>query len=350
MALVSWCLFGYFAMINVFAEEEYYNFGSATERADRLEAENHNTSNKATNSYSPYASGEVLEMAKSSEITLTVNAEQAGEYVLKYAYFTADSTARMTVEVNGGSAKDMGAMSCNGWASQGNKTGNVEGKRMLFFHNFNVDLAEGTNTVVIQNSVKYTNVDFIEFYKADDVYYYPIERQLLGMQYTGERIEAEWGCPTDPTKYTEAIKYDGNSSISGCQISLDSDTRQAAEMNYTVYAEKAGEYYLQISNAGNQETGCEQTWKINGEEMTFAFDFDNTSLGNVYQTEHVFPVTLQEGKNTISFTKKTGSISTDWFKLIEKTDNLNTIIQAEDYTLGAVKSAFKVDEAMEIIG
>ena len=59
---------------------------------------------------------------------------------------------------------------------------------------------EGTNTVVIQNKANYTNVDFVEFYKADSVYYYPIERQQLGMQTVGERIEAEWGYPTDSGK------------------------------------------------------------------------------------------------------------------------------------------------------
>lgn len=346
LLLMSLCFSAHLAMMSVYAEDEYYNFGSATERADRFEAED-STSGAKRNQNSPLASGKVLEMGGTSQVTLTVNAETAGDYVLKYAYFTGSSAARMTVNVNGSGAKDMGAMRVNGWASTGT-TGTKSGMRMVFYKNYDIKLNAGENKVVITNKANYTNLDFVEFYRADNVYYYPLERQQLGMQYTGERIEAEHGYATNWDTHTGVITYDGNSNISGSQVGLSGTARGPAEMNYIVNAEKAGEYYLQISNAGNQKTGCEQTWKINGEAMTLAFDYDDTSLGNVYQTEHVFTVNLKEGKNAISFTQKTGTVNTDWFKLIEKNDNMNTIIQAEDCTLGAVKSAYKVDKEVEI--
>ena len=323
-----------FGMINVFAEDKY-NFGSSTARADRLEAEDHNTSSAKTNTSSVYASGKVVEMGGTCKLTFTVNAETAGDYVVKFGYYTGSSAARMTVSVNGGTAQDMGAMRRNQWATTG--------RFMVFFHNYQIQLNEGTNTVVIQNKANYTNVDFVEFYKADSVYYYPIERQQLGMQTVGERIEAEWGYPTDSGKSLTLSKYGGSSNVSGCHIALGT-----AEMNYSVYAEEAGEYYLQIANSGGQLEGCNQNWKINGESKVLAFEYDVTGTGDIMQTKHVFEVNLNQGKNTIVITKNTGTVAMDWFKFTKKVDNVDTIIQAEDYVVGVAKTCGKIDESVEI--
>lgn len=328
-------LFAMLTIVNVFAEDTY-NFGSSTQRADRLEAEDHNTSSARTNTASAYASGKVVEMGGTCKLTFTVNAETAGNYVMKFGYYTGGSTARMTVSVNGGTAQDMGAMRLNAWATSG--------KFLVFFHNYEIQLNEGTNTVVIQNKANYTNVDFVEFYKADSVYYYPIERQQIGMQTVGERIEAEWGYVTSASDLTLS-RYDGNASVSGCHVTL---TNSNTYLNYTVYAEEAGEYYLQIANSGNQLEGCNQNWKINGESKVLAFQYDATGTGNIMQTKHVFEVNLNQGKNTIVITKNTGTVAMDWFKFTKKSDNVDTIIQAEDYVLGVAKTCGKIDESVEI--
>lgn len=339
-------LFTILAMVNVYAEGEY-NFGSATTRADRLEAEDHNTNSAKVNTLSGFASGKVVEMGGSNRLTFQVNAETAGTYVMKFAYFT-NFNASMNVIVNDNAAQNMGTVRTNGWSSNNASTC---GRKMIFFKNYEIELEVGTNTVVIQNSSSYTNVDFVEFYKADSVYYYPIERQQLGMQQVGERIEAEWGYSTYAHYYADAMKYDANTSVSGCLVALyasGASTTTAATMNYTVNAEQAGEYYLLVSNSGDQLEGCQQTWTINGESKVLDFSYDNTTIGNVLQTKHVFEVNLKQGENKITFTKKTGNVGTDWFKLIKKSNNVDTIIQAEDYALGAVKTVGKIDNSVEI--
>lgn len=339
-------LFALLAIVNVFAEDTY-NFGSSTQRADRLEAEDHNTNSAKVNTLSGFASGKVVEMGGSNRLTFQVNAETAGTYVMKFAYFT-NYNATMNVIVNDNAAQNMGTVRTNGWSSNNASTC---GRKMIFFKNYEIELEAGTNTVVIQNSSSYTNVDFVEFYKADSVYYYPIERQQLGMQQVGERIEAEWGYSTYAHYYADAMKYDANAGVSGCLVALyasGASTTTAATMNYTVNAEQAGEYYLLVSNSGDQLEGCQQTWTINGESKVLDFSYDNTTIGNVLQTKHVFEVNLKQGENKIAFTKKTGNVGTDWFKLIKKSNNIDTIIQAEDYALGAVKTVGKIDNSVEI--
>ncbi|MBQ8559825.1 MAG: hypothetical protein IJ439_07605 [Tyzzerella sp.] len=335
LALLVAVLFATLTIMNVFAEDTY-NFGSSTQRADRLEAEDHNTSSANTNTASAYASGKVVQMGGSCKLTFTVNAETAGDYVMKFGYYTGSTDARMTVTVNDGTAQDMGAMRLNAWATTG--------KFLVFFQNYQIQLKEGTNTVVIQNKANYTDVDFVEFYKADSVYYYPIERQQMGMQTVGERIEAEWGYVTYYANLTLS-RYDGNSNVSGCHVAL---TNSNTYLNYTVYAEEAGEYYLQIANSGDQSEGCNQNWEINGESKVLAFQYDATGTGDIMQTKHVFEVNLNQGINTIVVTKNTGTVAMDWFKFTKKGDNVDTIIQAEDYAIGAVKTTGKIDESVEI--
>lgn len=343
------------------AEEVYYGLGSTTQKAERLEAENATLNVNEGYDNALFASGKSVKyLASGTTATFTVNVEQAGDYVVKFCYYTLSSQSKLKITVNG-TAQETQALPAPGRASPEIANSNNR-NRVPYFYNHTVTLKAGENTIVFQNAAsgitgsnaKCVDLDFVEIYPANALYTYPIERQHQGLQKVGERIEAEWGIFADATKYA-SIGWETGSRISGAIVGLGTNASNAATMCYKVNVEEAGKYWLVIQNTCNATkvtdpvTGTsryegmetKQKWTINGEEQIITYDgkyYDVAASAGAFEVTNRYEVALKAGLNTFTYTVSKNGANTDWFAITEKTDGLNTILQAEHYAFGATGS------------
>ena len=290
-----------------------------------------------TTVYNPL-SGKLIEL-NAHTASFKLDVEKAGTYAVKIAYYTGSTSTSMMLDViTNGVTTTTSPLQMNGWGKVGNMS--------TLYIQVNVNLVEGVNEIKIkQNSASsgyYINFDFVEFYELDNVKYYPIEKNLYpdlaGANLVGERIEAESGFHVNKSGRCYAEITGAN--ISGTLLYLGSSPLQ-----YSVYAEEAGTYYLQIANYSAGDVGSTTSMKY---KMTIAgktyeltsFKLESYGAGNSYlQNIAYFEVELEKGinvfqLNSISATNKT---HTDFFKFFKKTDNIDKVGQFEDYAVGSVK-------------
>ncbi len=296
----------------------------------------------------------------------TANAEKDTYFILTTNNQTADDVSDDTT-VNGNVVK------WNGFDNDSKGYAKENNRRMKFYDTIlNVPLLEGSNTFTItvsnNSAVHFASV---EIYRMEEIYYYGIEKNLLHNSQmsqsvknrlnVGDRIEAEWGYPSDYTDgyYSNAVIEGASAATAvtsnanggtiypitnisqsnysgGYVVGLGSGT--GATLNYTVYAEKAGTYDLLIT-ANAHNTDASQTWLINGVDAGVSWSSDAGEVTNntSYLVSKKFAVTLNEGANTVSFTRNSGAVSIDCFKFIERTDLIDEVIQAEDYAYGRTR-------------
>lgn len=358
---------------------EYYNFGSATEQATRLEAEAHVDNPKSGDIVTPssanksFSSGGFAAMDYGESSTYTINVEKEGDYVVKYAYFTYYTPDNsLSVEVNGGGAVSMGNNKLN-------MTTNSDANHHFpaYFGNYDsIHLNQGENTIKISVQVQHAwiKLDFIELYQKDAVYYYPIEMQQLGKQNVGEIIEAEFGVPTSAKAHTadqgpmvsineKKEIVTGDSFSGGYCVRWLNSSNSDDKMQYLVHADKAGTYYMEVSTYGTSSkvtssvTDAYQMWTINGKEpqkISYSYEkYDGFSKG-MYGVVDRYEVELQEGQNTIVIDNNRSTcteIHIDWFRFYEKPEGslLGKIVEAEDYALGAVLATRKPQASYPVV-
>ena len=349
--LLTFCIANY-----VKAEENYYNVGSAYEQATRFEAELYasedaiiGTGTAATTGYTLASGSSVVEMGNpaTTTITLNVNVEKEGTYVLKYAYWTGSSEAYLNVSVNGGEAISMGTMSLNGWASQK--------RRMAYYQNAEIELIAGANTIIISNGANYTNLDFIEIYEKGNVYYYPLEKVHLGMNGVGDRIEAEFGIidgSLNSTNIADATKVycnvcNSTNASNNLFAAFGTTSGNQARMKYYVNVDKAGIYDVLIASTANAKvTTSQQAWIVNegtDNEKTYSFDLNKvatrTKGGDGYTCIQTYQIELVAGLNEIKFYNSNKSTcNIDYFTILEpRVSNLDTVFEAEYISKGIIR-------------
>jgi len=340
----------------IMADAVTYRLGSKTVQAERLEAENATTVGKVSGpSATPnfVSGGKVLELSNSGgSATYTVKMEQAGDYVVKCAYFTNSSGAKLSVSANSGTAVVTDALlRTGGWASTG--------KILCRYAHVTVSLNAGENTVVVKQGASsgttYVNLDFIELYPKDSVFYYETERNgnptVAGAFALNERIEAEYGYNLADAGVS-TIEYSGN-CISGWLMKQNTSALQ-----YAVEVPKAGEYYLQIvgsaAGAFGETTQMEYALTVNGTALTLT-DFPLATYqggGNVVQTASYHTVTLQQGVNLIVLNAITSTkqAHTDFFTVFEKGNEIGRTLELERYVDGLAKVIKSGHDYPEISG
>ena len=351
LSILSLISISLFSGVKTVEADTTYALGNSQVASTRLEAENYISVGTTTNKHSKYVSGSVVEFGTLNATTndygivnYTVNMAEEGQYVLKYGYFTSSATANLSISVNDASTKSMGTMLVNGRQGGTGGIGTGNNHRMVFYHNYEVSLNKGNNTIMIfSENAERVDFDFIELYRASDVYYYPIEKQLLGQQWVGERIEAEYGLNVSDviTRYSNAYGLGTQGNLSnGNAVGLGSNASNAATMKYIVNAKKAGKYHLQIAaTCNNAVINTPQYWTINGNKQLLTL---NTIVGtgsNSYTCVDKFEVDLIEGANEITFTAYAKiSCNIDYFTLLDIDETkLDTILQAENYASGIIR-------------
>jgi len=288
--------------------------------------------------YVNHISGQISQL-NSYTASFAVNAPSDGRYAMKLCYLTGSNNASMAfdVAVGGGAVVTSDPLYVNGWTSDANI--------VPFLTQIEIELARGVNTLTVkQNKTSgyYINFDYVEIYPIDEVPYSAIERnlypELAGGNPIGARIEAEHGVTVETTgrSYQE---------IASANVSGSLMWKGASPLRYSVYAEEAGEYYLQIVNycAGTlgAVTQMQYDMTIGGKDYSFT-DFALSSYeqnGGYIQSAQYFTVELKQGLNEVLLNGVSGTkkMHTDFFCFFPKTDMIDEVLQAEHYAVGATK-------------
>jgi len=355
-----------------------YVFGNATTHSARIEAEDESVTFEGSKpgNYSPYqtvngtavAQGATKSCNSSTTIHVPVTVDEAGTYVLKIAYYigcNSNKTDYQTLETyfkitpNGGEEITGHKLVWNGFDNDYKGYGKNNNRRMCFYDTIEgIVLQAGANDVAVKSTIPSpysVHYDFFEFYKTGDVYYYPIEKNL-GMVdglciNVGDRIEMEWGVPTDyhATKYSNSILNTSYRS-GGYGVGLGTSAAGAATLNYLVTAQEEGDYYVQVVMGAAANSVVKHKWTVSQGEWSqdYAFTFDGASGEATFSGANAIPTAwrrelhLKKGVNNIAITlaENCSGHETDHFTIFPKSTQTEKIYQVEEFALGNTRLTY----------
>ena len=266
------------------------------------------------------ASGrEALDAGDGGYVTFKFGVETAGNYDIVVGYYTDNYGAKIGVNVNG-SSNSYPVKHTNGWCKD---TKNYAIEQIVR----DVELKKDSNEIKISSDnigqSKYLNFDYIRLVETH--------------KSNGDRIQFE-----DYYRYVGGDgygrSYQVGENVDGKVFSLDDNI--SANPVYSVDIEKSGEYYVQIAYYSNSDATYK--FKISNESKTFLDSNVKFAMcpggfpGNnyfPYSAKHIMKVELEKGK--VDFTMnyiKSGFIDFDWFRIYQVSDEINTVIEAEDVT------------------
>lgn len=287
-----------------------------------LEAEDANYKNCSIIDNNVNASGrEALDAGDGGSVTFSFSVEETNYYDLVVGYYTDNVGAKIAVDING-DKNSYTVQHTNGWCKDTTKYA-------IEYIIRDVELFDDGNVVIVSSDnigkSKYLNFDYIRLVKSNKA--------------DGERIQFE-----DFYRYVGGDGYGRTYQVSenadGKVLSLDDNI--SAKPVYSIEIEEAGTYLVQFAYYSDSDS--KYRFIINDED-DILFDqnlnisrapggFTNAGANYFpYSAKHIFEVELPKGKIDLSINFiRSGFIDFDWFRIYKPTTEVNTVIEAEDYT------------------
>ncbi len=252
----------------------------------------------------------------SDAITFTVNAENAGSYLMTIGYISMEPRA-FDITVNGSFTENY-AFTETGRSWDGDtKTYTME-----------IKLNKGENTIVFGRNGNAPSLDYIEL--AEITCAHP-NTELVGVKeatfdapgYTGDKVCKDCGMVIEQGTKTYVIpenRYEAEDAVitAGEVRQAYGDYQDAVSsgkfvggfdgitdaVTFTVNADKAGKYILTIGYISMDQRSYDIT--VNGEKTE---DYAITETGNAWEGDtktYTMEITLVAGENTISFGQNDG--------------------------------------------